>query len=182
MPPPPTAAVRLALAVGWFALGLFTTGCAGFQMGQRALYRPDIRTVHVPVVQSDSLRPFLGERLTEMIVKEIELKSPYQITDAASADSVLTVRLVSDTKRVLAETRNGDVRDFEVDYFVQMSWTDRRGDLIQGGGKIPFAPLLRNVSQNANFVPEVGQCLVTAQQEALQRLAEQIVQQMEVMW
>jgi len=57
--------------------------------------------------------------------------------------------------------------------------SDRRGDLISGGGRIPFAPLLLNISQQANFVPEGGQSLVTAQQEALQRLAEQIVGQME---
>ena len=51
--------------------------------------------------------------------------------------------------------------------------------MISGGGRIPFAPLLVNISQQANFVPEGGQSLTTAQQEALQRLAEQIVGQME---
>ena len=162
------------------ALCLLLSGCAtGWQFGNRSLYRPDIATVHVPVVQSDSYRRALGERLTEMIVKEIELKTPYKVVDAASADSVLAVRIISENKKVLSETRNDDVRDMETDFFVQMSWSDRRGDLISGGGRIPFAPLLLNISQQANFVPEGGQSLVTAQQEALQRLAEQIVGQME---
>ena len=44
---------------------ILLSGCAGYQIGNRALYRPDIRTVHVPVVQSDSYRRYLGERLTE---------------------------------------------------------------------------------------------------------------------
>src|SRR5690242_14757887 len=74
----------------------FLVGCAGYQLGNRALYRPDIRTVHVPVVQSDSYRRYLGERLTEAIVKEVELRTPYKVVDEASADSVLTVKLVSD--------------------------------------------------------------------------------------
>lgn len=158
---------------------LLLSGCAGWQVGNRSLYRPDIATVHVPMVQSDSFRRNLGERLTEMIVKEIELKTPYKVVDAASADSVLAVRIASESKRVLSETRNDDVRDYETDFFVQMSWSDRRGDLITGGGRIPFAPLLMNISQQANFVPEGGQSLTTAQQEALQRLAVQIVGQME---
>src|SRR5690349_14009551 len=159
---------------------LLFSGCAsGWQFGNRSLYRPDIATVHVPVVQSDSYRRHLGERLTEMIVKEVELKTPYKVVDAASADSVLAVRIVSESKRVLSETRNDDVRDAETDFFVQMSWADRRGDLISGGGRIPFAPLLVNISQQANFVPEGGQSLTTAQEEALHRLAEQIVGQME---
>src|SRR5262245_15718707 len=71
------------------------TGCAGYQIGRRSLYRPDVRTVHVPMIQSDSYRRYLGERLTEAIVKEIELRTPYKVVDAGSADSVLSVRLVS---------------------------------------------------------------------------------------
>ena len=157
-------------------------GCAGYQIGQRSLYRPDIRTVHVPMVQSESYRRYLGERLTEAIVKEIELKTPYKVVDADSADSVLTARLVSESKRVLAENRLDEPRDIETDFFVQVSWADRRGDLIMGHNDVPVAPLLLNVSQAANFVPEGGQSLATAHQVAIQRLAEQIVGQMELAW
>jgi hypothetical protein len=167
------------------ALLLFTlapAGCASYRLGNRSLYRCDVRTVHVPMVQSDSYRRNLGERLTEAIVKEIELKTPYKVVDAATADSVLSVRIVSDSKRVLSENRFDEPRDLESDFFVQMSWSDRRGDLIAGGGSIPFSPLLMNISQSANFVPEGGQSMTTAQQEAIQRLAEQIVSQMEAPW
>src|SRR5262245_19142486 len=76
-------------------------GCAGYQLGQRSLFRPDIRTVHIPVVQSDSFRRYLGERLTEAVVKQVELRTPYKVVDADSADSVLNVRLVSDAKKIL---------------------------------------------------------------------------------
>lgn len=161
---------------------LMLSGCAGYQIGSRSLYRPDIRTVHVPIVQSDSYRRYLGERLTEAVVKEIELKTPYKVVDADSADSVLSVRLASDSKRVLAENRFDEPRDIETDFFIQVSWVDRRGDLIMSHDDVPAAPLLLNVGQSANFVPEGGQSLVTAQQEALQRLAEQIVGQMELAW
>ena len=169
----PLCTLNLALCA------LLLSGCAGWRVGQRSLYRPDIATVHVPIVQSDSFRRGLGERLTEMIVKEIELKTPYKVVDAASADSILACRIVSDSKRVISESHNDDARDIETDFFLQMSWSDRRGDLISGGGRLPFSPLLLNISQQANFVPEGGQSLTTAQQEALHRLAEQIVGQME---
>src|SRR5687768_8924245 len=74
-----------------FLVWLTFPGCAGYQLGQRSLYRPDIRTVHVPVVQSDSYRRYLGERLTEAVVKQIELKTPYKVVGSDSADSVLSV-------------------------------------------------------------------------------------------
>jgi hypothetical protein len=163
-------------------LSFVLTGCAGYQIGQRALYRPDIRTVHVPMAQSDSYRRYLGERLTEAVVKEIELRTPYKVVDADAADSVLNVRLVSDSKRVLANNRFSEPRDIETDFFVQTSWADRRGDLIMNNENVPAAPLLVNLGQQANFVPEGGQSLVTAQQEAIQKLAQQIVGQMEMAW
>lgn len=158
------------------------SGCAGYQLGQRSLYRPDIRTVHVPIVQSDSFRRNLGERLTEAIVKEIELKTPYKVVGSLEADSVLTARIVSESKRVLAENRFDEARDIETDFFVQVSWVDRRGDVIMSHNDVPVQPLLLNVSQATNFVPEAGQSLATAHQENIRRLAEQIVGQMELCW
>src|SRR5690349_15212075 len=114
----------LLLACSAFCIlnSAFLVGCAGYQIGNRALYRPDIRTVHVPVVQSDSYPRHLGERLTEAIVKEIELRTPYKVVDEASADSVLTVRLASDTKRVLANNKFSEPRDIETDFFIQTNW------------------------------------------------------------
>src|SRR6478609_7965725 len=151
------------------------SGCAGYQLGNRALYRPDIRTVHVPVIQSDSYRRNMGERLTEEVVKQIELRTPYKVVGPDEADSVLTVRLVSDAKRVIANNRFSEPRDIETDFFIQTNWVDRRGDLIMTRDNVPAAPLLVNIGQQANFVPEGGQSLATAQQEAINKLASQIV-------
>jgi hypothetical protein len=160
----------------------FLIGCAGYQIGNRSLYRPDIRTVHVPMIQSQSFRRYLGERLTEEVVKQIELKTPYTVVDSAAADSVLSIQLVSESKRVLANNRFSEPRDIETDFFIQVSWVDRRGDLIMSHDDVPAAPLLVNLGQQANFVPEGGQSLTTAQQEAIQKLAQQIVGQMELAW
>lgn len=165
------------------ALSLFLlNGCAGYQLGQRSLYRPDIRTVHVPMAQSESFRRYLGERLTEAVVKQVELRTPYKVVDADSADSVLNVRLVSEGKKLLANNRFSEARDIETDFFIQTSWVDRRGDIIMSHDGLPAGPLLVNIGQQANFVPEGGQSLATAQQEAIDKLAQQIVGQMELAW
>jgi hypothetical protein len=175
----------LVLSTQYFAFAAILsclTGCAGYQLGQRSLFRPDIRTVHVPVIQSDSFRRYLGERLTEAVVKQVELRTPYKVVDADSADSVLNVRLVSDAKKILANNRFSEPRDIENDFFVQVSWIDRRGDLIMSHDDVPAAPLLVNLGQQTNFVPEGGQSLMTAQQEGIEKLAQQIVGQMELAW
>jgi hypothetical protein len=45
-----------------------------------------------------------------------------------------------------------------------------------------FSPIDFSVAQSADFTPEGGQSVATAHQEAIQRLAEQIVSQMESRW
>ena len=73
-------------------------------------------------------------------------------------------------------------RNINTDFSVQINWTDRRGNLIGQPVAIPICSSLWEISQGADFVPEAGQSMATARQEAIHRLAEQIVSQMEVPW
>ncbi len=185
MPHPP---LNRRTLLAWIASSCAATGasafsgCAGYQIGNRSLYRCDIRTVHVPMFRSDSLRRYLGERLTEAVVKRIEDQTPMKVVGSDAADSILSGRIISETKKVVSETRYDDPRDIETDFFAQVTWVDRRGDLITGPHNMPIEPQLMSISQTANFIPEGGQSIATAHQVAISRLAEQIVGQMESAW
>ena len=169
----------LSLAIGLVSLA---AGCASYQIGTGSLYRPDIRTVYVPMFESDSLRRNLGERLTEAVAKEIELKTPYKVVHRPDADSILSARITSETKRVVAEEVNDIPRNIETDLTVQVNWYDRRGEYLVRDSRFNFSPVAFSADQNADFTPEAGQSVATAHQEAIQRLAEQIVSQMESRW
>jgi len=157
-------------------------GCAGYQIGNRGLFPADIQTVHVPMFESDSLRRHLGERLTEAVCKEIERRTPYKLANNDSADSVLTGRIVGDRNNVLVNTLTGDPRELQVGLQVQVTWVDRRGSLLRDEATIPLPPEVTDISASANLVPEVGQSVATAQQEAIRRIAQQIVNLMETPW
>lgn len=164
-------------------LALAASGCAGWRVGPGSLYRPDIRTVYVPPVDSGSFRRNLGERLTEALVREIEQRSTFKVVADPDADSTLRCSIITESKSVITETKFDDPRDLDVNFFVQVAWTDRRGDLMAGGAQsIPLPPIVVNVGQSANFVPEGGQSMATAQQEAFERIAQQIVGMMEMPW
>jgi hypothetical protein len=158
------------------------TGCAGYQIGTRSLYRPDIRTVYVPMFETDSFRRNLGERLTEAVVKEIELKTPYKVVHHPNADSVLSARITSESKRVVAEQVNDIPRNIETELAVQVDWYDRRGEYLMQDTSFNFSPVAFSAVEVADFTPEGGQSVATAHQEVIQRLAEQIVSQMESRW
>ena len=161
---------------------LVAGGCAGYQMGVGSLYPPDITTVYVPMIESDSFRRNLGERLTEAVIKEIEQKTPYKVVGSPDADSVLSARLVRDRKRVLVEDQNDEARKIEVDFAVEVSWVNRRGDLIRQQAMLAIEPEVVRIGATASLVPEAGQSIATAQQKAIGSLAEQIVATMEMPW
>lgn len=172
--------VRLCLI--FFCVTL-ASGCAGYQLGNSTLYRQDIRTVYVPVFESDSLRRNLGERLTEAVVKEIENTSSLKVlSDPTAADSVLSGRIVSETKSVLAENRFDEPRDVETNMVVVVNWIDRQGFAVSRACTISLAQQGFSVAQPADYIPEAGQSVSTAHQEAIQRIARQIVSQMESPW
>ncbi len=169
--------IRSTPGLAWllFASLACTVGCRAYQLGNRGLYRADIRTVHVEIFTSDSYRKFLGQRLTEAVVKQIESSTAYRPANAAEADSFLRGRLIRERKRVLAETADDDPRTLQLDYLVEFTWTDRTG--------IPLmtSQVLR-LDRSIDFVPEGGQSRTTAEQELINRLARQIVSQMEMPW
>ncbi len=164
-------------------IGLIVSGgCAGYQIGAYSLYPTDVRTVYVPMFDSLSFRENLGERITEAVQKEIELKTPYKVVGTPNADSILTGRLVKETKRITVEDPFDDPRQYNLDLQVEVSWIDRRGNIIRQGDAIPLPPEAIIVAGDAGLVPEVGQTVATSHQMAIQRVAEQIVAMMETPW
>jgi hypothetical protein len=63
-----------------------------------------------------------------------------------------------------------------------VGWTDRQGRLLRNSPGVPLPSELIDVQGTGNVVPEVGQSIASAQQQAIQRVAEQIVSLMEKPW
>jgi len=172
----------------WLAaavLPVMLAGCAAYRFGNNTLYAPNVRTVYVPMVQSESYRTTpgvdLGERLTEAICKEIEKRTPFKVVGDPNADSVLTARIVADTKRMVVESPTDQSRQVEMNMQVLVTWADRGGSVLSSG-QVPMPAASVDVGQAAMLVPEFGRSVVTTQQEGIVKLAQQIVGLMEEPW
>ena len=161
---------------------LFFCGCAGYHVGNQSLFPQEIHTVYVPVFKSCSFRRNLGERVTEAVVKEIENETTYKVVNDPNADSVLTGSIVQEGKTVLVPSLSGDAREVQAAINIQVSWVDRKGCMLREDKAIPLPSEIADVSGEGNIVPEVGQTVATAQQQAICRIAEQIVGLMEKPW
>jgi hypothetical protein len=171
----------------WLAavLVVTATGCASYRFGNNTLYAPNVRTVYVPMVQSASFRVTpnidLGERLTEAVSKEIEKRTPFKVVGTDEADSVLTVQIVADTKRMVVESPTDQSRQVEMNMQALVTWADRGGAVLATGA-VPMPAASVDVGQAASLVPEFGRSVVSTQQEAIVKMAQQIVGLMEEPW
>lgn len=157
------------------AFCLLTTGCAKYHLGNQFLYRNDIRTVHVMMFESDSNRRNLGQRMTEAIIKEVEMRTPLTITDPQITDSLIRGRIVRDTKQVAGENRFDEPRSLDVGWVVEIDWVDRIGTPLMARQTI-------KLRESDVFIPEGGQSMTTAQQAIIERIARQVASQMETPW
>jgi len=154
-------------------------GC-GYMFGPNNLQ--GVRTIHVPVFQTDSFRRNLDYLLTEAVQNEIKTRSGYRIADRATADTVLEGRIVDIRKNPLSETRFDDPREVQLLIGAQVSWIDRRSGRVLQQQVFPIDQQLAQHSSQVSFAPEVGQSLASAQQDAVRRLAAQIVDLTEMPW
>lgn len=159
-------------------------GCSGYNVGPRGLYDDEIKTIFVPTVEADTYRAAFGERLTEAICKKITEQTPYSLAGPSEADATLAVRLVSETQSVSAFNRYDDTRQKSADLAVVAILRARRGGAVLAES----APLLltadggANVTSQGYLVAEMGQSNATAQQEAINKIADQIVGLLESGW
>lgn len=152
-----------------------SVGCAGYHLGNQYLYRSDIRTVHVAMFDSQSHRRFLGQRFTEAITKQIITSTPLTITEPAIANSVITGRLVRESKSVTGETVTDEARSLDVANRIEFTWVDRAGTPLMPRQTV-------RIDFDAELIPEGGQSLTTTQQEIIDRIAREVVGQMETPW
>ncbi len=173
---------RWSIAIACLAVCLLNTGCATYQFGSRSLYRDDIRTVYVPVARNETFRHDLGPRLTEAVIRQIELRTPYKVTGDPAADSVLNLRITNETKTVLTESASDDPRALDSAVSTIVTWNDRRGNPLLQNHVAVDANLGTSLLQSNRFVPEAGQSIQTSLQATIDDLADRIVSQMEMRW
>lgn len=168
----------IPLVVLWLC-SLWGAGC-GYNVG--APFSQEVRTVAVSIPKSDSPRRFLEMQLTEAVQKQIQQRTHFRLAREGEADTALVLRLTDLQKGMLGQTENSDARELQISLRVAAEWVDRRsGDVLREQsfdlGKLPKALMAQ-----AEYAPEVGQSLATAEREVIDRMARDIVNMMETPW
>src|SRR4051794_37503970 len=94
---------RAGLILGLVLAGL-APGCNITGYSIRSPYNTEIKTVYVPVFKSITFRRDINLMLTELVVKEIERRTPYKVVgNPEGADSTLEGTVNFSDKNVVVE-------------------------------------------------------------------------------
>lgn len=152
------------------AIGL--TGC-GYSTARP--FPTDIHTIHVEMLESKEFRRELEFRLTEAIVKRIEMDTPYRIADAKTADAVFTGEILRVDNRTFGDDFDRD-RPREIGSTVVMRF--RLKDMRSGKILVDRPRFIYQTS----YIPPVGETFTNAMTRAMDGMAESVVEAMEVDW
>jgi hypothetical protein len=150
------------------------TGC-GYTV--RAPFKTAVKTVYVPVFRSISFRRDENLQLTELVIKEIERRTPFKVVGSPEgADTLLDGQVNMTDKNTVVENPYNFPRQLSATVTVALKWTHNPPTEREQNSD----PVL--VSETVNFNPEIGESASTGFYRANQRVAQQIVDMMEDPW
>ena len=169
-----------------FILSMVLCGCGYSQSGGESnklegsyhwnsLYREDIQTVAVPFCSTKDFRRGIEFRLTEAVIKQLEAHAPYKVVPKERADTILEGQVVSVHLGTISKDFQTNLpREQEVVITVDLTWKDLRT------GKILLQR--KNLQQDAVYYPQLGEGEFVGAQQAIERFALTIVQELQADW
>jgi hypothetical protein len=137
----------------------------------------DISSVAVPIFENETFHREVEFELADALVKEIERRTPYKVTAAARADSILVGTIRSVELRPLSRSRQtGLGEEVLLSVTVDFRWSDRRTDAVLAERRSFTAQGLFVPSRPSREPIEVGSF------SAAEQLARDIVDAMQSRW
>ncbi len=163
-------ALEMSLLIAVSVIGV--TGC-GYSTARP--FRTDLQTIHVDIFHSKEFRRELEFRLTEALVKRLEMDTPYRITSRRTADALLTGEILAVDNRTFGDDLALDLpREIGSTVVVRFRLQDMRtGDILVDRPRFVY---------QTSYIPPVGETFTDGMTRALDGLAEQIVETMELGW
>jgi hypothetical protein len=162
------------------AIALLTTlpagcgyGVAGYEYG--GLYRQDVATVAVPVFGTKSFSRGDEVALTQALVNQIEMRTPYKVVPRDRSDTIIEGVVSSVASSTISSDDSTSLPQEQVYVItVDFIWKDLRTGRVLVERK--------GFEQTAAFYPTLGEGRPTGRQATVEALAAGIVDEMSGDW
>ncbi len=171
---------RPLLCAAGLSVAVAVAGCASDPTQGYAFASPfpgGIKTVAVSVFENETYEGSVEFEFADALIKEIEARTPYKVTSAKRADTILTGRIRNVERDQLSKSRVTGMREeVTLGVTIDLNWRDRRtGESLLE---------LRSFTANSLFVPSrpTSEPIELAEFGAAQRLARDVVSEMRSDW
>ncbi len=155
----------------------FVLALAGCGYSHVPLFPKEYRTVAVPILENRTAYRDVEFDLTEALIKEIELRTPYKVVKSGEADTIFTGTITAIEQRMLSRRSTGGLpQEMEVAVVVNYEWKNARTSESLRNRK-GFAGVGRTVTAQP-----VGEPFEIAQHQAVQQLARDMVSSLQAGW
>jgi len=169
------ASTRTNRTAAAFLLSVAVWSLIGCGYSTKRPFSTDIQTVHIEMFQTKEFRRELEFRLTESLIKRIEMDTPYRVAPRNKADALLTGEVLKVENRTFGNNFNTDLpREIGSTVVVRYRLQDlRSGDILVDRPRFVY---------QTSYIPPVGETFTQGMTRAMDGLAEQIVESMESPW
>lgn len=175
-------AARSVLVLALFAAATSLAGCTStgeglFGYSAQELYPDNVRTVAVEIFDNKTFYRDVEFDVTEALIKEIERRTPYKVTNRSTADTLLTGTVQNVQQRVLSRQIDAGIpTEVQVIVSCRFEWKDlRSGKVLRERGSIT------GTGEHVPTYP-VSEPYEVARHTASQELARDIVSVMRRDW
>jgi hypothetical protein len=146
---------------------------SGYQWN--SLYREDVQTVAVPIFTNKDFHRGTEFRLTEAVIKQLEAHAPYKVVPRERADTILEGEITNLSMGTISRDFQTNLpRETQLVMTVDFVWKDLRS------GRILCQR--RNMQATVVYYQTLGEGEFVGSQEAIERLAMTIVQELQADW
>jgi hypothetical protein len=162
---------------GCLMLLTLTLGQLGCGYSSKELFPTEVHTVAVPIFENRTFYRGIEFELAEAMVKQVESRTPYKGVAPGTAQTILEGTITDIEQTQLSRRRPGGLpQEMEVTVTVDFVWKDLgRGGVIKDR---------RGFQAVGRYIPTagIGEPFETAQHDAVERLARDIVSTMRSDW
>ncbi|MCK6485355.1 MAG: hypothetical protein HUU22_02860 [Phycisphaerae bacterium] len=176
---PTSRSCRRGAGVAATACALWLSGGCGYSTDRPFPTTADdgqpIRTIAVEIFESREFRRGLELQLAEALMKRIEAETPYRLASRENADTLLTGEIKEIRQSTIGrDFRRNRPRETAMTLIIAFHWKN-----LRTGRTLVERP---NFIQTVDYVRPLGEDFYDASQEAMDKIAERIVEQMESEW
>lgn len=164
--------VLLAVVAASLAGCGYSNSSSGYKW--QSLYRQDVQTVAVPTFTNRS-EPGVEFKLSSAVVHQVEVLTPYKVVPQERADTILEGEIVRVRSEMVSRSPNtATPQEQLLTVTINFTWKDLRT------GRILVQR--RNFDQSTTYYPTLGEGPFVGTQQAVERLAVAIVQELQADW